>query len=277
MRRSTNNISEAETSKERRKGYTKAVDLWSLGVLTSCLFTGTLPFPARKPSERSEITAQFLKGGDQYDRAGWGSIPPKALKFVRRLLDVDPEKRMTADEALEHAWFTKPPRRAAALKEAIKKITRTWKPRTKNDQIGIITNLPSYVSIRSPIRESAAVKSNKEAPDASSSPSFGPDQNSVPSMQLKRKRTLDDLNETDTQFVPSKDPDMNSVAKAGKLRSQSESRIISVKRTGLFGTSRKTKSTSCLGPDFKKEGPNMLEASPADVSDPPNAKRVKSV
>merc|ERR1712091_18315 len=35
----------------------------------------------------------------------WNSISPEATKFIKSLLEVDPAKRLSAQEALEHPWI----------------------------------------------------------------------------------------------------------------------------------------------------------------------------
>lgn len=66
---------------------------------------------------------------DSYARRQWIEMPVRALKFVRRLVVKDPEDRMTATEALEHSWYTKPAREAQALDEGLARINRFWEKR----------------------------------------------------------------------------------------------------------------------------------------------------
>ena len=54
---------------------------------------------------------------------------PRALRFVCKLLVIDPDERMTATDALEHSWFTKPAREAQALDEGLQRINRFWEKR----------------------------------------------------------------------------------------------------------------------------------------------------
>jgi len=86
------------------KPYTKAVDLWSIGITTYLLLSGSLPFDDEN-SER-EIARQTVQ-----DPVHWGSIWKKlsneAKSFVDNLLQKDPMKRMEIKEALEHPWIQK--------------------------------------------------------------------------------------------------------------------------------------------------------------------------
>jgi len=84
--------------------YTKAVDLWSIGVTTYLLLAGSLPFD-HESSER-EIARQTI-----HDTVPWGSIwkrlTPEAKGFVDNLLTKDPLKRMNITDVLEHPWIQK--------------------------------------------------------------------------------------------------------------------------------------------------------------------------
>jgi len=86
------------------KPYTKAVDLWSIGITTYLLLSGRLPFDDEH-SER-EIARQTIQ-----DPVYWGSIWKKlsadAKSFVENLLLKDPEKRMNTKQTLEHSWIQK--------------------------------------------------------------------------------------------------------------------------------------------------------------------------
>lgn len=93
-------------------GYTKAVDLWSLGCVTATLLIGTTPFSSlRTPTDRRtsyevimEAAAKCdltrLNSSKQWRLASW-----EAKDFVRRLLVLDETARMTAAEGLRHKWY----------------------------------------------------------------------------------------------------------------------------------------------------------------------------
>ena len=82
--------------------YSKACDLWALGVITFMLLTGKAPFDG--PNERS-IFRKLQKGKVSYDSHIWAKISPHARVFVESLLEVDVDARWTAGQALKSPWL----------------------------------------------------------------------------------------------------------------------------------------------------------------------------
>jgi len=78
-------------------------DLWSMGVIVFILLSGCMPFMA---SSDAAIMRAIRRGAYQMHATRWGGITEAAKDFVRRLLVVDPSKRMTAQEALKHEWLS---------------------------------------------------------------------------------------------------------------------------------------------------------------------------
>jgi len=85
------------------KGYDKEVDLWSIGVITYILLCGFPPFYNEKLQELFE---QIIRADFDFPEDYWSDISENAKDFISKLLVVDPKKRMTAKEALEHPWLS---------------------------------------------------------------------------------------------------------------------------------------------------------------------------
>lgn len=83
--------------------YTQAVDIWSLGVAMYVLLSGDFPFDHEDEDELIEL---IIEGDVQMNGPKWSSISPQAKDLIRGLLELDPKKRLTAIEAIEHPWFT---------------------------------------------------------------------------------------------------------------------------------------------------------------------------
>ncbi len=84
--------------------YTKACDLWAIGVITYILLTGHAPFEGRT---EDIIFRKKKKGVVSYDDEIWERLSKNAIIFVKGLLEVDPNKRWTAQQALASPWFDK--------------------------------------------------------------------------------------------------------------------------------------------------------------------------
>ncbi|XP_066352377.1 CBL-interacting protein kinase 6-like [Miscanthus floridulus] len=101
----------------RNKGYDGAkADIWSCGVILYVLLAGSLPFP------EDNIAAMFRKmsRGD-YRCPPW--LSTEARRLIPKLLDPNPDTRITIAQIVETPWFNKPsigkPVKAAAAAEPV--------------------------------------------------------------------------------------------------------------------------------------------------------------
>jgi len=82
--------------------YSNAVDMWSVGVITYVLLCGYPPFYAK---EQRELFTQILNAEYEFPEEDWSQISEDAKDFIRHLLVVDPDERMTATQALKDKWL----------------------------------------------------------------------------------------------------------------------------------------------------------------------------
>ncbi|RAL40407.1 hypothetical protein DM860_006477 [Cuscuta australis] len=85
-----------------RRRYGKEIDVWSAGVILYILLSGFPPFYAEN---ENGIFREILKARVDLESDPWPSISSGAKDLIRRMLTVDPERRITAAAALEHPWL----------------------------------------------------------------------------------------------------------------------------------------------------------------------------
>ncbi|XVF37428.1 hypothetical protein REPUB_Repub20aG0007000 [Reevesia pubescens] len=84
-----------------KKGYDGAkVDVWSCGIVLYVLHAGYLPF---NDQNLMVMYRRIYKGEFRFPR--WTS--PDLRRFISRLLDINPETRITVDEIINDQWFKK--------------------------------------------------------------------------------------------------------------------------------------------------------------------------
>jgi len=114
----------------QNKGYSSgAVDVWSSGVILYILLCG---FPPFYEEELPALFDQILKGRYDFPSPWWDNVSEDAKDLVRKMLTVDPKKRISAADVLKHKWVAGAAQSAVQLTTAqaqLKKynVTRKFK------------------------------------------------------------------------------------------------------------------------------------------------------
>ena len=87
-----------------RNGYNEKCDLWSCGIILYILLCGSPPFFGKN---EKEIFAKILNGNFSFKHGIWSKISNEAKNLVKKLLEIKPDKRISAKKALEDVWFKK--------------------------------------------------------------------------------------------------------------------------------------------------------------------------
>ncbi|XP_030748715.1 calcium/calmodulin-dependent protein kinase type 1-like [Sitophilus oryzae] len=86
-----------------QKPYGKAVDVWSIGVISYILLCGYPPF---YDENDANLFAQILKGEYEFHSPYWDDISESAKEFISSLMTVNVEQRFTCKQALAHPWIS---------------------------------------------------------------------------------------------------------------------------------------------------------------------------
>lgn len=90
--------------------YTEKADMWSVGVIAYMLLIGSPPFHGNDEQVLRKIKTGSVQWSSRFHR-----LSGMARNFVESLLVLDPTKRASAQEALEHPWI----KNRHAAKEAV--------------------------------------------------------------------------------------------------------------------------------------------------------------
>ena len=86
----------------RLQTYGTKVDMWSMGVITYILVGGYPPFYGDTDKELFRATK---KGEFKFHQEFWGEISQGVKDMISSMLVLDPAKRASASDILDHPWM----------------------------------------------------------------------------------------------------------------------------------------------------------------------------
>eukprot|EP00842_Homolaphlyctis_polyrhiza_P005051 jgi/Hompol1/5547/HPOL_004531-RA len=178
----------------RGEKYGKPVDLWSTGVISYILLSGYPPFWDKEEAAMMELT---LRGKFTFFSPDWDEISDTAKDFITKLIQVDPLKRLTAVQALQHKWIMN-----ATGEQKINMIERVGDNLVKHfnarRKLKVGMDAVKFINtIRHLGQMHIAFKGKTDAPDAVAVPS------PVPSENAPVSPNSDDIIEADPEIVRS--------------------------------------------------------------------------
>ncbi|KAE8098803.1 hypothetical protein FH972_016840 [Carpinus fangiana] len=85
-----------------KRNYGPEIDVWSAGVVLYILLCGVPPFWA----ETEQGVAQaIIRSVVDFRRDPWPKVSDNAKDLVKKMLDPDPKRRLTAQQVLDHPWL----------------------------------------------------------------------------------------------------------------------------------------------------------------------------
>ena len=87
-----------------KKGYGKPVDMWAVGCIAFILLGGYLPFDTEDDPKNKKLY-QLIRNGEFAFEYDFKTVSDEAKNLISGLLTVDPLKRLTVDQALDHPWI----------------------------------------------------------------------------------------------------------------------------------------------------------------------------
>ncbi|XP_040059110.2 calcium/calmodulin-dependent protein kinase type 1D isoform X1 [Gasterosteus aculeatus] len=85
-----------------QKPYSKAVDCWSIGVITYILLCGYPPF---FEDNETRLFSKIMRAEYAFHSPFWDDISESAKDFIRNMMEKNPKKRFLTEQALRHPWI----------------------------------------------------------------------------------------------------------------------------------------------------------------------------
>ena len=85
-----------------KKRYNEKCDIWSCGVIMYILLSARPPFGG---DDDNEIMERVAIGKYDLESPPFNNLSRSAIDLIQRFLTMDPNQRITAEEALNHQWF----------------------------------------------------------------------------------------------------------------------------------------------------------------------------
>lgn len=173
---------------QQGSGYSKAVDVWSVGCVTATCLTNEVIIPDHVDMKTLQVN-ELVKYIDILDNPTtlWRNVGWRAKDFIRGCLAPVESNRLTAAECLQEEWFTHPHYKDD-FDAAYRRAVQDWKPKDYDENIVEFIETRRVTVSRQPENQGETV--SRHFPVQPAAPSRGP---SDITSQIGRFRPLEDL------------------------------------------------------------------------------------
>ena len=85
-----------------KSNYNEKADVWSCGIILYTMLCGHPPFLG---NDEQSIKEKILNCPVEFPKKEFKNISKTAINFLKLLLEIDPEKRISAEDALKNEWL----------------------------------------------------------------------------------------------------------------------------------------------------------------------------
>ena len=127
-----------------KQSYNEKCDIWSTGVILYLLLVGSPPFDG---DNDSEIWKKIINDEIDYSNPNMKSLSPEAIDLLQKILVKNPDKRLSASEALEHIWIKKNAPHTKVSRVFSRKIYNNLKNFREKSQLStaVVTFITNYL------------------------------------------------------------------------------------------------------------------------------------
>jgi len=119
-------------------------DMWACGVILYIMLTGVHPFDVKGLSTDEEIEARIKSAdGPPLDPEYTSHLSDSAIDLIKRLMEKDPQKRLTAYDMLQHPWVRGETATTEIMEDSDKKLSR-FKDLRNQLEAGVFAVLVSH-------------------------------------------------------------------------------------------------------------------------------------
>ncbi|KAK8675026.1 hypothetical protein V6N13_033099 [Hibiscus sabdariffa] len=120
-------------------------DMWSLGVILYILLSGYPPFIAQSTRQKQQM---IMAGEYNFDERTWKNISSSAKHLISSLLQVDPDRRPSAEQLLAHPWVIGDSAKQEQMDAEVVSRLQSFNARRKLRAAAIASVLSSKVLLR---------------------------------------------------------------------------------------------------------------------------------